>query len=135
VFLDTNVIVYAATAQAAAPAKWEAAVAIMQREEFALSAQVMAEFVNVVRRRVAPPLGEDDIDVWLGRLRRRPVAPIDAELVLKGARLSREHRMNYYDGAILVAAERLGCDTVLSEDMSDGRTYGGVTVRNPFKDL
>jgi predicted nucleic acid-binding protein len=23
---------------------------------------------------------------------------------------------------------------VLSEDMTDGRAYGGVTVRNPFKD-
>jgi predicted nucleic acid-binding protein len=107
----------------------------MQGEEFAVSAQVMAEFVNVARRRVVPPLGEDEIDAWLARLRRRPTANVDPDLVLRGVRLSRDHGLNYYDGAILAAAERLGCDTVLSEDMSDGRSYGQVAVRNPFRGL
>lgn len=105
----------------------------MRDEEFAVSAQVLAEFVNVVRRRVDPPLAETEIDAWLGQLRLRPFAALDADLVLRGVRISRDHRLNYYDGAILGAAERLGCDTVLSEDMGDGQSYGGVTVRNPFK--
>jgi hypothetical protein len=34
--------------------------------------------------------------------------------------------------AILAAAQQSGCDLVLSEDMTDGQTYGNVTVRNPF---
>jgi predicted nucleic acid-binding protein len=110
------------------------AVAIMENEEFAVSAQVMAEFVNAARRRVVPPLGEDQIDWWLSRMERQKPLPVDAALVRRGVAVSAEHGLNYYDGAILAAAERLGCDTVLSEDMTDGRNYGGVTVRNPFRD-
>jgi predicted nucleic acid-binding protein len=59
---------------------------------------------------------------------------LSADLVRRGRAISAEHGLNYCDGAILAAVERLGCDTVLSEDMSDGQSYGGVTVRNPFGD-
>ncbi len=27
----------------------------------------------------------------------------------------------------------MGCDTLLSEDLSDGQSYAGVRVRNPFR--
>jgi predicted nucleic acid-binding protein len=101
--------------------------------DFALSAQVMAEFTSVVRRKARPPLSEDAIEAWLSRLARRDPAPLDAEMVMRGRALSAWNGLNYYDGAILAAAERLGCDTVFSEDMADGQRYGSVTVRNPFR--
>ncbi len=41
-------------------------------------------------------------------------------------------QVTYWDGKILAAAERLGCRWLLSEDFSAGRTYGSVTVINPF---
>lgn len=134
VFLDTNVIVYAASGQQTEPRKWAVAVAIMQNETFAVSAQVLAEFVNVSRRRVVPPLPEDEIERWLDSIAGGTIAAIDADIVRRGREISADHGLNYYDGAILAAAERLGCDTVLSEDMADGRAYGAVTVRNPFKE-
>jgi predicted nucleic acid-binding protein len=40
--------------------------------------------------------------------------------------------ISYRDAAILEAARSLGCDVVLSEDLSDGEDYAGVRVRNPF---
>jgi predicted nucleic acid-binding protein len=105
----------------------------MEQNEFTISAQVMAEFVSVVRRKASPPLPEADIEEWLAELAERSPLPLDADLVRRGRAISAEHGLNYYDGAILAAAERLGCDTVLSEDMTDGRSYGGVTVHNPFR--
>jgi predicted nucleic acid-binding protein len=108
---------------------------IIDRSNFVVSAQVMGEFVAVVRRKASPRLSEAEIDRWLLMLALRDPLAVDAETVRRGRAISADHGINYYDGAILAAAERLGCDTVLSEDMSDGRTYGGVTVRNPFKDL
>jgi predicted nucleic acid-binding protein len=42
-------------------------------------------------------------------------------------------RISYWDAAILEAARALHCETVLSEDLSDGQDYAGVTVRNPFQ--
>jgi predicted nucleic acid-binding protein len=104
----------------------------MAAGEFSISTQVMAEFVSVVRRKAAPPISEAEIDAWLDDLARRDHVAVDSGIVQRGTVISRQHRISYYDGAILAAAERLGCNTVLSEDMADGHSYGSVTVRNPF---
>ena len=134
VFLDTNVLIYAATAMNDDPRKHVIATDILASTPFVVSAQVMAEFVSVSRRTKAPQLSEDAIEWWLSRMAVRSPLPIDADIVRRGRAISAEHGLNYYDGAILAAAEWLGCDTVLSEDMADGRSYGAVTVRNPFKE-
>ncbi len=42
-------------------------------------------------------------------------------------------RISYWDAAILEASRTLGCDVVLSEDLSDGEDYAGVRVENPFR--
>jgi predicted nucleic acid-binding protein len=44
------------------------------------------------------------------------------------------YKISYWDAAILEAARALGCEVVLSEDLSDGRDYAGVRVENPFSD-
>ena len=41
--------------------------------------------------------------------------------------------ISYWDAAVIEAARRLGCDTVLTEDLSDGQDYGGVRAVNPFR--
>ena len=43
------------------------------------------------------------------------------------------HRLSYWDAAILEAARALGCEVVLSEDLTHGRSYDGVRVENPFR--
>jgi predicted nucleic acid-binding protein len=134
VFLDTNVLIYAATAMNDDPRKHMIAMDIIASTPFVVSVQVMAEFVSVSRRTKAPRLSEDAIEWWLSRMEIREPLPLTPAIVRRGREISVDHGLNYYDGAILAAAERLGCDTVLSEDMTDGRAYGGVTVRNSFRD-
>jgi predicted nucleic acid-binding protein len=41
--------------------------------------------------------------------------------------------LSYWDGLILAAAESLHCRCLLSEDFQGGRTYGTVTIVNPFE--
>ncbi len=43
-------------------------------------------------------------------------------------------QISYWDGAVIEAAQTLGCDTLLSEDLEPGRSYEGVRVENPFQD-
>jgi predicted nucleic acid-binding protein len=43
-------------------------------------------------------------------------------------------RIAYWDAAILEAARALGCELVLSEDLTDGQDYAGVRVENLFRD-
>jgi predicted nucleic acid-binding protein len=45
----------------------------------------------------------------------------------------RQFKVSYWDAAIIEAARMMGCKTVLSEDLSDGQSFGGVRVRNPFR--
>jgi predicted nucleic acid-binding protein len=127
------VIVYAAAMMSDTPDKQAIAADLVSGPSFGVSAQVLAEFVSAARRKLRPALSEDEIGWWLTRLEVQKPLPLDAAIVRRGREISAEHGLNYYDGAILAAAERLGCDTVLSEDMGDGRAYGGVTVRNPFR--
>jgi len=55
--------------------------------------------------------------------------------VLAAAATARRFGVSYWDAAILEAGRALGCDAVLSEDLSDGAGYGGVRVENPFRGL
>lgn len=41
--------------------------------------------------------------------------------------------MSWWDSLIVAAAQLQNCCLLLSEDLQNGATYGGVTVRNPFE--
>ena len=47
--------------------------------------------------------------------------------------LRQEYALQFFDAQIIAGAERADCDTVYSEDMTDGERYGNVTVVHPFK--
>ncbi len=52
--------------------------------------------------------------------------------MLTAADLANDHRLGIWDAVILSAASRAGCRMLLSEDMQNGFTWGGVTVVDPF---
>jgi predicted nucleic acid-binding protein len=45
-----------------------------------------------------------------------------------------EYGVHLYDRMIVAAAERGGCQKILSEDFNAGQKYFGITVENPFRD-
>lgn len=47
--------------------------------------------------------------------------------------LREETGFQFYDSLIVAAALQLGCSTLLSEDLQDGRTLDGLVIRNPFR--
>jgi len=132
-FLDTNILFYAAMARSSAPAKYERALFIMGNTHFAISGQVLAEFYVTTTRKTERPLTSAEALEWINRLRDRPFVEIDRDLVLSGIETAARYGINYYDGAILAAARRLGAPVVYSEDLAHGQSYGGVRVENPFR--
>ncbi|MEA2945030.1 MAG: hypothetical protein QOI40_360, partial [Alphaproteobacteria bacterium] len=46
--------------------------------------------------------------------------------------LARDHRLSFYDALIVAAALEAGCDTLYTEDMQDGRTFGSLRIQNPL---
>lgn len=56
--------------------------------------------------------------------------------IMRSAMTTRErYRISQWDAAVIEALRALGCEDLLSEDLSDGQEYGGVVVTNPFRGL
>jgi len=132
-FLDTNVIVYAAAGRGVEEPKRERALDLIETREFGLSAQVLQEFYVTVVRKVATPLAPAEALEWIEQLEAFPCLSLDSALVKIAAEISARHRISYWDGAIIAAAESLGAPIVYSEDLGHGQRYGSVEVINPFR--
>ena len=61
-----------------------------------------------------------------------PVVALDAGLVVQAIDLARRHEFAPWDAAIVAAAQRARCDTLLTEELGDGQVFGEVTVRDSF---
>lgn len=134
-FLDTNVLVYAAASDPAETGKRKTALTLIEREEFALSAQVLQEFYVTVTRELERPLTSDQAMEWIEQFEAFPCMPVDAALVKIAAEISERYRISYWDGAVITAARRAGARKLFSEDLNDGQEYDGVRVVNPFSGL
>ena len=133
-FFDTNVLVYATLDQDVAKKRIAASLIMdaVASQSFVISSQVLKEYVNILVRKSdrAPQLIREDV---------RRLSPFVAvadtpDLVLRALDLRQEYALQFFDALIIAGAERADCDTVYSEDMTDGERYGNVTVVNPFKD-
>ncbi|MDD1536578.1 MULTISPECIES: PIN domain-containing protein [unclassified Bradyrhizobium] len=128
VFLDTNVLVYAALSD-------DPRCAIAERllaAGGAISVQVLNEFANVARAKLK--WSWPDIEAMLALVRNRSgrVQPIAMSTHEAALAFARDHNVSFYDALIVAAAVEAGCDTVLTEDMQHGRKFGGLTIVNPF---
>ncbi len=132
-FLDTNILLYAASRNPADLAKKTIATELMAQAHFGLSAQVLAEFYTVATRKAELRMGPDQALEWIEALDAFPCLPIDAGLVKTAAEAAARHRLSYWDGAILAAASAMGAPIVYSEDLNHGQSYDGIRVRNPFR--
>jgi predicted nucleic acid-binding protein len=57
----------------------------------------------------------------------------DADLVRRAVQARDAYGIHFYDGMIVAAAERGGCERLWSEDLNSRQQYFGVTVENPFQ--
>jgi predicted nucleic acid-binding protein len=131
-FVDTNILIYAASKNPKDQAKREKAAELIASIEFGVSAQVLAEFYVNVTNKGAPPMTPDVALRWLDRLQDLPCVALDAGLVRRGIEISKRYQISYRDGAILADAEALGAPVLFTEDLNHGQGYGAVTVVNPF---
>ena len=132
-FLDTNILLYAASRSPADQVKKKIAIDLMAQTQFGLSAQVLQEFYTVATRKADLRMAADQALEWIENLEEFPCLPIDVGLVKTAAETSARYRISYWDGAILAAAHAMGAPILYSEDLNHGQSYDGVQVRNPFR--
>ncbi len=134
VFVDTNVLLYAASTSQAEAHKRDAARKVLFANQVCFSVQIAQEFfVNATRK--LTPLSRVDALNFLNNLSPIAIAPLDYELFEEATRVCERFQISYWDAAVVAAAKRLGCSTLYSEDLSDGQNLEGVFVTNPFRAL
>jgi predicted nucleic acid-binding protein len=129
-FLDTNVLIYAASERNRDPRKSPIARRLVLDTLFGVSGQTMAEFVAVARRKAL--LEDASLDQWLVFFGTCPSVSVDATYVRAGLDFARRYRIHYYDAALLAAADHLGASVFYTEDLNHDQVFGNVRAINPF---
>jgi predicted nucleic acid-binding protein len=133
-FLDTNILVYAY--DPTDKKKQKTAQSLLERSfesDGTISTQVLGEFAATLLHKMSPPAKPESVQRVLDVMGPLRVVTPTPEIVRRAAEAHREYGVHFYDGMVIAAAERAGCKTIWSEDLSDGQEYFGVTVRNPFR--
>jgi len=128
-FFDTNILVYAQQAGG----KADRARALLAGGG-KLSVQVLNEFTAVSRRKQGKEwreIGEAISDLLT--LVEPPLA-LTLDLHAAARALAEDHRLSFYDASIVASAIEADCKVLFSEDMQHGRTIGGLTIANPFRE-
>jgi predicted nucleic acid-binding protein len=132
-FLDTNVLVYAQDARV--PAKRLKSRRIVeelaQSVDGVISTQVMQEFyVATTTKLGVAPLAAKAI---LKTFNVFDVIQVSPALIQEAIDCSILNQLSFWDSLIVASAASAGCSTLLSEDLADGQTILGVTVRDPYR--
>ena len=132
VALDTNVLAYAEGVDNLE--RRNAALDLVRRlpqEAAVVPVQVLEELFNVLVRKGGRSRS-DARDALLSWRDSFPFVETSSEAMLAAADLATDHQLEIWDAVILSAASQAGCRLLLSEDLQEGFTWGGVTVANPF---
>ena len=134
-FVDTNVLLYAASTDPTEAGKRTEARRVLSDGAFAFSVQVAQEFFVNATRKLTPALSSGDALAFLKGINPAMVVAIDYELFEEATKIQQRFQISYWDAAIVGAAKRLNCGILYSEDLSEGQSYDGVRVVNPFRSI
>jgi len=130
--LDTNLLVY--SVDRSAGRRHRLSIEIIRqaaRADCWLMLQAVSEFFSAVtRKRIMPrdraaALAGHWLDVF-------PHAMASAHAVRTALADSVAGRAAYWDALLVATAAEAGCRLILTEDLADGTTFGGVAIHNPF---
>jgi predicted nucleic acid-binding protein len=130
--VDSNLLVHAADTLAG---DRHLVASDMMRRAFRADAllilQTLAEFMNVVTRKLGRPPADAFayVEAWRNAL---DVVAADADCFDAAVDVVTKHGLSMWDAMIWAVAEASGCYVLLTEDLQDGRRLGRVQFVNPF---
>lgn len=128
-FIDTNILLYLLSEDNDKADRAEEIVRAGGR----ISVQVLNEFANVARRKIA--MSWEETNEALKLLRSIcPTDPLTLETHERGLLVAERYRSSIYDSMIIAAALIGNCEILYSEDMQDGLLIDHqLRILNPFK--
>ena len=132
VALDTNILLYAEGVNSVS--RKQAALDVIRKVEasdLVIPVQALGELFYVLVRKAGRTAARarDAVRAWQ---EMADIAPNSATSFSAAMDLSVGHHLAIWDSIILSAADEAQCRILLSEDLHDGFSWGGVTVCNPF---
>ncbi|HWU15940.1 MAG TPA: PIN domain-containing protein [Caulobacter sp.] len=133
VFFDTNILLYAISPAVDEAAKREKAVQLLERQDGALSVQVLQEFYVQATRvsrtnRITNDQARELVETWT----RFKVQDNTLAVLRSAIEIRTRYGFSYWDSAVVAAALAAGCTELFSEDLSHGQIVDGVRIVNPF---
>lgn len=134
-FIDTNILVYAYDDRA--PGKQHEASELMQSLADELTACVIStQVLQETYSALTGKLGFDG-DQALNMVQKMErsgfrVESIVVPTIWRAARRSIDDKLSFWDGLIVETAIAAQCTRLYTEDLQHGRTFGSLTVVNPF---
>jgi len=133
-FVDTNILIYAHDRTTGA--KHERARELIEQlwtsGQGVLSTQVLQELCVNLRRKVARPLGVDEIRRLLHDYISWEIVVNTPESVIQALEIEVRYKTSFWDALILQAAEQSGAAILYSEDLAAKQKYGTMRVLNPL---
>ena len=130
--IDTNILAYAEGVNGLD--RRRAALDVLRRLPTGtalLPVQALGELYNVLVRKAgqSPAHARARVLAWSASY---PTANTTGTALTAAIDLAATHRLGIWDSLIISVAAENGCRLLLSEDLHDGFTWGGLTVLNPF---
>jgi predicted nucleic acid-binding protein len=133
IFIDTNILIY--TLDKRDPEKnyraREAFNYCMEEGVGVISTQVLHEYASTALTKFHQSHG--NVVLELMSLERYEIVISTPKIIRHGVELAERYKINFWDAAILAAAEAARCDQLYSEDFPPGAVYGPLRVVNPLE--
>lgn len=134
VFIDTNVLVYAA--DPADPVKRHQARAVIAALASGgrahVSTQVLQELFVALTRGSRPITNPERARSVVAAAAELAVVQITTPAVFEAIDRARRLQLSFWDALIVGAARSAKCTRILSEDLNPSQTIDGVRIENPF---
>jgi predicted nucleic acid-binding protein len=132
VFIDTNILIYSIDErdQAKKRRARDVLASLGAPRIPVISTQVVQEYFVVATRKLnIEPLAAKKL---VYGLRRVETVINTLDLIEQAVDICVLEQLSFWDSLIVAAAEKANCEVILSEDMSRGGIYRGMTVINPL---
>lgn len=134
VFVDTNVLLYAF--DDADPAKRDRSRAWLgvcwTQRRGRVSTQVLNEFYANARKRFRNAISAGDARAEVRRLQEWAPWQIDHATIETAWAVESRYGLNYWDALMISAAQHMGCNWLLTEDLQHDLRIDQVRIVNPF---
>jgi predicted nucleic acid-binding protein len=131
-FVDTNILVYAASESGVESRKRQIAREITLLPHLCISVQVLNEFISCARNPKKLNLPRQQEIQWLQEWFCLTIADLTIADFQTALEIHLRYQLSHWDSLIVASAISLNCSFLYSEDMQHGLMIEGLEIINPF---